>query len=63
VRGLQLYWACGMLARIDRIVGMIADEAKEKSLSKEEAVPIIIADNCPERVEEAFSLFWYLTTT
>ena len=52
-----------MLARIDRIVGMIADEAKEKSLSKEEAVPIIIADNCPERVEEAFSLFWYLTTT
>jgi tetratricopeptide (TPR) repeat protein len=49
------------VARIDRIVGMIADEAKEKSLSKEEAVPIIIADNCPERVEEAFSLFWYLT--
>jgi tetratricopeptide (TPR) repeat protein len=49
------------VARIDRIVSMIADEAKEKSLSKEEAVPIIIADNCPERVEEVFSLFRYLT--
>ena len=49
------------VARIDRIIGMIADEAKEKSLTNEEATPIIIADNCPERVEEVLFLFRYLT--
>lgn len=48
-------------ARINRIIGMIADEAKEKSLTNEEATPIIIADNCPERVEEVLFLFRYLT--
>ena len=48
-------------ARIDRIIGMINEKAKEQSLAEGEGIPIIISDNCPERVEEVLSLFMYLT--
>jgi hypothetical protein len=40
---------------------MINEKAKEQSLTEGEGVPIIISDNCPERVEEVLSLFRYLT--
>ena len=48
-------------ARIDRIIGLINEKAREQSLMGAEGVPIIISDNCPERVEEVLSLFKYLT--
>jgi len=48
--------------RINHILGMIENAAEENSLAGEEATPIIIADNCPERAEEVLSLFRDLTS-
>lgn len=48
--------------RIDYIVGRINNVAEEHKLKDGKGIPIIIADNCPERVEEVISLFRYLNS-
>jgi tetratricopeptide (TPR) repeat protein len=45
--------------RIDHIISMIADAAANQN---EDATPIIIADNCPERAKEVLALFRDLTS-
>ena len=47
--------------RIDRVIGSINDKAKELSLEEGKGTPIIISDNCPERIDEVLYLFKYLT--
>jgi tetratricopeptide (TPR) repeat protein len=47
--------------RIDRVIGLINDKAKEVSLEDGKGTPIIISDNCPERIDEVLYLFKYLT--
>jgi tetratricopeptide (TPR) repeat protein/NAD-dependent SIR2 family protein deacetylase len=47
--------------RIDHILGMIADAANTSAVPPDQATPIIVADNCPERAPEVLSLFADLT--
>ena len=47
--------------RLDHLLGSIADTVSSQHLSSNETVPIIIADNCPERAPEVLSLFRELT--
>ncbi len=45
------------LFRIDALVGMVNDKAKEEKLIEKNSIPVLIADNCAERVEEVLSLY------
>lgn len=47
--------------RIDRIISLINDKARELSLEGGKGTPIIISDNCPERIDEVLYLFKNLT--
>ena len=47
--------------RIDSLIRSINDIKERHNLKAEYAVPLIIADNCPERSEEVLSLFRYLS--
>jgi len=46
--------------RIDYIVGRINNVADEHKFREGRGLPVIVADNCPERVDEILSLFRYL---
>lgn len=50
------------IRRIDALVGMINDKAREASLPDDETAPLIVSDNCSERSEEALTLFRYLAS-
>lgn len=48
--------------RIDALVGAINEKSRKAHLHDKEILPVIICDNCPERVEEALALWRFMTS-